>query len=140
MREAAEWRNVSRYRTVSIRMLTKLEPHYLGHGAGSKHKQCPEIQSFGSKVGESSIMFNGRNYSVVGAFYEQVEIISYTTDKGGDECREMASISQQMNVLEKENRELRAKKVNDLQESSKKAAIKRDHDYEDRHVSARYAS
>lgn len=28
MREAAEWKNVSRYRTVSIRMLTTLE---LGH-------------------------------------------------------------------------------------------------------------
>lgn len=59
--------------------------------------------------------------------------------KGDDECSKMASISQQMNVFEKENRELRAR-ANDLQESSKKAAIKRDQDCEDRHVSARYTS
>lgn len=68
---------------------------------------------------------------------EQVEIISYTADKEDDECSKMASISQQMNVFEKENRELRAR-VNDLQKRSKKAAIKRDQEYEDRHVSARY--
>ena len=60
---------------------------------------------------------------------EPVEIISYTADKEDDACSKMASISQQMHVFEKENRELRAR-VNDLQERSKKAAIKRDQDYE----------
>ena len=72
-------------------------------------------------------------------FMEQVEITSYSADKGDDKWSKMTSISQQMNVFEKENRELRAR-VNDLQERSKKAAIKRDQEYEDRHVSARYTS
>lgn len=70
---------------------------------------------------------------------EHVEIISYTADKEDDECSKMASISQQMNLFEKENRESRAR-VNDLEESSKKAAIKRDQEYEDRYVSPRYTN